>query len=468
MTTITNNRKQDLWQKDKDHFVHPWTHFASFKEHGSLIMEKGERSTVEDIDGKKYIDGIAGLWCVNIGYGRPEMGQVSMEQMNKLCYYSTFVADTTEPAAELSAKLAQLAPGNLNRVFYSLSGSCANDTSVRIVHHYNIARGKPEKKHIISRKDAYHGSTYIAMSLTGIAVDHVGWSIEDNWIHHISSPSLYRRPEGAEGLSDEEYVEFLAKEFEDKILEIGADKVAAFIAEPIMGAGGVITAPDGYHKRMWEVCQKYDMKYISDEVVTSFGRLGHMFASQDVFGVTPDIINTAKGLTSGYIPLAASIISDEIYEVVSNVPEDRLFTHGFTYSGHPVACAVALKNIEIIEEENICEYIQEVGPYLEKRVKELKDLPLVGDVRGSKFMLCIESVFDKETKELFPFETDIGGRVTKYCQEEGVLIRPIGHKNVLSPPLVLTVEEIDIIVDTVRASIEKVQQDLRDEGIWNG
>lgn len=461
-----NDLKEQIWQKDKDHFIHPWSEFESFNKHGSLVMESGQGSYVYDIDGNKYLDGIAGLWCVNIGYGRTELAEASKKQMEKLCYYSMFGHHATEPGAFLSAKLCQLAPDNINHVHYSLSGSVANDSAIRIVHHYFNRLGKPEKKHVISRKDAYHGSTYLAMSMTGIEEDHIDFTIEDKWVHHISAPNMYRRPAGAEDLNESEYCDFLVNEFEQKILKIGPEKVAVFIAEPIMGAGGVIVAPQGYHKKMWAVCQKYDIKYVADEVVTAFGRLGHMFASEAVFGIKPDIINIAKGLTSGYIPLGATLVSDEIYEGISQPRGGLVFTHGFTYSGHPVSCAVALENIRIMEDEGICDHIKKVGPYLEQRLKDLNGLDLIGDVRGSHFMICLESVQNKDTKALFPIDVNVGGRVSKYAQEAGVLVRPIGHKNVISPPLTLTVEQIDMLVDTVHDSILKVQDDLTKENIW--
>ncbi len=461
-----NDLKQQIWQKDKDHFIHPWSEFETFKQHGSLVMESGKGSFVYDIDGNAYLDGIAGLWCVNIGYGRTELAEASKKQMEKLCYYSMFGHHATEPGAFLSAQLCDLAPDHINHVHYALSGSAANDSAIRIIHHYFNRLGKPEKKHVISRKDAYHGSTYLAMSMTGIEEDHIDFTIEDKWVHHISAPNMYRRPEGTENLDDTAYCDFLVDEFEQKILDIGAEKVAAFIAEPIMGAGGVIVAPDGYHKKMWDMCQKYGVKYVSDEVVTAFGRLGHMFASETVFGIKPDIITIAKGVTSGYIPLGATMVSDEIYEVISQPRGGLVFTHGFTYSGHPVSCAVALENIRIIQDENMCGHIKQVGPYLENRLKQLKDLDLIGDVRGSHFMICLESVQNKHTKQLFPIAVNVGGRVSKYAQQDGVLVRPIGHKNVISPPLTFTREQIDKLVDTVHSSILKVQDDLSKENLW--
>jgi len=258
----------------------------------------------------------------------------------------------------------------------------------------------------------------------------------------------------------------LVDELEAKILELGPENVAAFFAEPILGAGGVIVPPPGYHRRTHDVCRRYGVLYVSDEVVTAFGRLGHMFASEPMFDLSPDVIVSAKGLTSGYVPLSASIYSDQIYEVISKPEPGRdWFNHGFTYSGHPVCCAAALKNIEIIERDRICEHVREVGPYFEKQLARLESMPLVGDVRGSHFMLCVENVANKQTKELLPEEVDVGKRISNHCEKRGLIVRPVGHLNVISPPLTLTRDEIDELVEILKASIEATADDLVREGI---
>jgi len=388
------------------------------------------------------------------------------DQAERMVYYSSFGAHTSIPAAELASKLAELAPSNLNKVFYGTGGSMSNDTNVRMVHFYFNRLGKPKKKQIITRHDGYHGSTYMAMSLTGVAFDHDGFDIiGTELIHRISAPNMYRRPEGS---SPEEYCDILVDEFRAKIEEIGPDNVAAFFAEPIIGAGGVLVPPPGYHKRMLEVCREYGMLYIADEVVTAFGRLGHFFASETVFDIVPDFITTAKGLTSAYSPLSASIFSDEIYDVIS-VPQSEggMFTHGFTYSGHPVSCAAALANIDIMEREDIPGHIRKVGPYFEKQLATLMDLPLIGDIRGSHFMMCLESVANRDTKELIDPSAKVGNRIADACEKRGLLVRPLGHLNVLSPPLVLTETQIDWMVDILRVSITEVMDDLTREGIWS-
>jgi putrescine aminotransferase len=456
--------RHDLWRKDHDHLIHPFTHFPSFKKDGTLIVAEGEGAYVTDIDGKRYLDGIAGIWCVNVGHGNREIADAIGEQARRLAFFNTFVDTTNPPAAELAAKLAELAPANLNRVFFDTGGSAANDTIVRTIHFYFNRLGKPSKKKLISRIDAYHGSSYLTMALSGKAEDHEGFDLPEDLVHYVSCPNSYRRETGS---TIEEFCDRLVAELEEKILELGPENVAAFFAEPIMGAGGVIVPPHGYHLRTQEVCRRHDVLYVSDEVVTGFGRLGHMLASEPAFGLQPDVIACAKGLSSGYVPLGASIFSDEIYDVISSDENQPWFNHGFTYSGHPVACAAALTNIEIIERDRICEHVVELGPYFEKRLASLENLPLVGDVRGSHFMLCVENVADKETREILPASADVGKRIAVHCERRGLIVRPVGHLNVISPPLILTRDQIDELVDILGRSIRATADDLVREGIWH-
>ena len=466
MTLRQEYDTQDLWKKDLDHYVHPWTDFSVFHEEGSLVVAEADGAYVFDSDGKRYIDGIGGLWCVNIGYGRDEMAQAIADQVRAIPYYSSFNHLTTPPSAELAAKLAEISPDNLNHVFYGTGGSQANDTAIRIIHYYFNRLGKPSKKKVISRVDAYHGSTYLTMTLTGVTADHVGFDLAPDLVSYVSCPNPYRKPDN---MSDEEFCDFLVDELEQEILTIGEDNVAAFIAEPIMGAGGVIVPPQGYHQRTFEVCRKYDVLYISDEVVTGFGRIGHLLSSEPVFGIKPDVITAAKGISSGYLPLSATMLSDEIYEVLSQPAEDgSLFTHGFTYSGHPVCCRAGLKNIEIIEREKICEHVRDVGPYFEQQLNTLRDLPIVGDVRGKCFMMCVENVKNPQTKELFDADIAIGDRIAAHCQKHGLIVRPIAHLNVLSPPLILTRNEVDDVVNILRTGIMAAMDDLVREGHWSG
>ena len=418
------------------------------------VIVEAEGAYVTDSEGNKLIDGIGGLWCVNVGHGRREIIDAITEQLKTLDFYSTFYNFTHPTAAALATKIANLAPGNLNRVYFSNSGSVANDTSIRILHHYNNRLGKTQKKKILSRIGAYHGSTHLAMAMTTPAYSD-GWDTEDNLVHHLMSPYSYRE---AGNMTDDEFLDVLAEDMITNIHNIGAENIAAFIAEPLMGAGGIIVAPDGYHHRMREITLENDIKYIADEVVTAFGRLGHMFSSKDKYGMQPDIINTAKGLTSGYQPLAATIISDEIYDVISE--PGAKFLHGMTYSGHPAAAAAALANIEILESEKIPQQVQTTGKYFENTLKGLSDMDIVGEVRGSHFMMGIEFVEDKETKLAFHDDKNVALRLQQQAQKRGLIARPLGNILILSPTLILTKKEIDNIGGILRESIEAVTKEL--------
>ena len=390
------------------------------------------------------------------------MAQAIAQQALKLSFSNTFTDCTNEPAAELAAKLAELAPGSLNHVAYSMSGSCANDTAIRLAHYYHSRRGEPERRVILSRHNSYHGSTYLGMTVgkrDGDRSPHFRYI--EGLVHHLAAPYAYRRPDG---MSEGEFTDHLLDELRGSIRDIGASNIAAFIAEPIQGAGGVVPPPAGYLPRIREVLARHGILFIADEVVTGFGRIGHWFASYDEFGIEPDILVTAKGLTSGYLPLGATIYSDRIHEVISAADPQAWFTHGFTYSGHPVCCAAALKNIEIMAEENLLGHARTVGDYFERRLKELASLPLVGDVRGRRFMMCVEYVADKSTRAPLPEAANISRRIAQRCEAKGLLVRPLGHLDIMSPPLILTREQCDVLVDTLRDAIAEVTHELRREG----
>lgn len=466
---IMSNPQYDakaLWQMDRDHVVHPYTNFSRQNNEGSQVIVAAEGAYIRDSAGNRLLDGIAGLWCVNIGHGRREMADAIHAQVMEMQYYNPFGHTTNVPAAKLAQKLAELTPGNLNHVFFVLGGSEANDAAIRIVHYYNNLRGKPKKKKIISRLDAYHGATYLVANLTGIQGTKIGFdNISGDLIHHVSAANMYRRPKGAEELSEEDYCSFLVNEFENRVLQLGPDNVAAFIAEPLMGAGGVLVAPAGYHRRMFDICKKYDMLYIADEVITGFGRLGEMFASESIYNYTPDILCIAKGLTSGYMPLGATILSDELYGVITNAQQDGAMALGYTYTAHASSCAAALKNLEIIERENLCAQVRETGPYLQQQARQLAELAIVGNVRGSHFMLGIELVADKAAMQSFDPGLGIASRVFKHCLARGLVVRPIGNVIVLSPPLILSKDECDTIISTVHSSIEAVTGEIQREGL---
>jgi adenosylmethionine-8-amino-7-oxononanoate aminotransferase len=383
------------------------------------------------------------------------MAEAISDQVLQMQYYNPFGHSTNEPAAELGAWLAANAPGELNHVYYTTGGSTANDAAIRLVHYYFTMRGDHRKKKIISRNDAYHGATYVAAELTGIHATKMSFDkVGETFINHVSAANMYAKPDH---MDEAAYCDHLVQEFEDRIHQLGPDNVAAFIAEPIMGAGGVLVAPQGYHRRMWEVCKRYGMLYVADEVVTAFGRLGHWFASDDVFDYQPDILVCAKGITSGYVPLGATLISDEIYEVISRPQcEGGVFSMGLTYFGHPLACRAALKNIEIIEREGLLAHVRDVSGYFQDTLRGLSDLDGVGDVRGEGLMLAVDLVADKTTKEPFPVTTHAGAKVFKACVEQGLIVRPVGDRIVLSPPLPLERSHVDEIAATLRHGIEQL------------
>ena len=443
-----------------DHLVHSFANLDGLKQDGArTVITEADGAYVYDADGNRMLDGIGGMFCVNVGHGRHEIIDAVAEQMRKLDYYSTFYNLTHPAGARLAHKVTSLAPGSLNHVYFANSGSVANDSAVRIIHHYFNRKGEPSRRRILSRIGAYHGSTHLAVAMTTPAYRQ-GWNSADELVHFLSSPYPYRRPDG---MTVEEFLDFLIQEMVDAVEDIGAENIAGFIAEPIMGAGGVIVPPDGYHRRTREVCSKYGIIYISDEVVTAFGRLGQFFSSEDVYGIVPDIITSAKGLTSGYQPLSATILSEEIYDVIS--APGAMFLHGMTYSSHPAACAAALANIAIMENEDLCGHVRTHGPMFEAALHRLEDLDAVGEVRGSHFMQGIEFVRDRATREVFGEEADIGGRVSRHAQKRGLIVRPMGHMAVMSPPLIIGEREIGIIEETLRESIQAALDDLAGEGL---
>lgn len=448
--------------RDRRHLMHPFADLHHMAQSERTVIARAKGNYVWDESGRRFLDGLGGMWCSNIGHGREEMAEVIAEQVRTLDYYSPF-DDLCNPAmADLGAKLASCAPGDLNRVIFSTCGSTAADSAIRIVHHYWHRLGQPQRQHILTRHHAYHGSTYVTASLSDPGYSD-GWLREEGFIHHLQAPYSYRN---GRGMTEAEFCDALIEEMRSTIEAIGPERVACFIGEPIQGSGGVIVPPAGYHKRSLELCHSYGILYISDEVVTAFGRLGHMIASEARFGITPDIITCAKGLTSGYVPLAATILSDRIHEVLS--APGAYFNNGFTYSGHPVACRAALKNIEIIEREKLCDRVTRLGPLLGEVLEPLRALPLVGDVRGSHFMMCVEYVQDKEERRLFDAHARIGKRIWRNCQKRDLLVRPLAHLNVFSPPLTLEEDEIRFIGRVMHDAVLDTADELTREGVRFG
>lgn len=459
-TPILRNAR-DLWELDHAHALHPWANFGPFEERGSLVITRGEGARLWDAEGREYLDAVGGMWCTNLGLGRQDMAEAIGDQAMKLAYANYFVDTTNEPAALLAGRLAALAPGDLNRVYFTTGGSTAVDTAVRMVSYYHHARGNPNKTGIVAREQSYHGSTFLCQSVgkrRGDRIDEFRYQSEGIW--HLSCPDPYRRPAHQ---TEAQLCDDLVAEFESLIAREGAGRIGGFIAEPIQASGGVILPPEGYLRRMSEVCRRHDILFIADEVVTAFGRVGHWFASDGVYGIQPDMICLAKGLTSGYQPLGALIFSDRIWQAMAE-DKSRWFTCGFTYSGHPVACRAGLKTIEIMEDEDILARVRRIGPYFQSRLRALADLPLVGNVRGLGLMACVENVADKLTKAPLPEAANESRRISDVAESLGLMVRPIGHLNVMSPPLVIGEGQVDFIVETLERAIRRVTDDLVREG----
>ena len=451
-------------QREDNHWLHPWEDMHKVGRNRRTVISRSEGVYLYDTEGNRLLDGPAGMWCVNIGHGREEMAQAVAAQIRQMPYISPW-SISNPPAAELSARLASMTPGDLNHVFYTTGGSTAVDSALRFVMFYNNVLGRPLKKHIISRQGAYHGSTYLSASCSGKPRDRTSMDFEQERVHLLPAPDPYRRPKG---MSVEAFCDAKVKDLEDKILELGAERVAAFIAEPILASGGVLVPPPGYQRRCLEVCRRHDVLYISDEVVTAFGRLGHWFASEAVFDIVPDIIISAKGITSGYVPLGALFVSDRLIAQLDAEQMSAVFSNGFTYSGHPVACAAALANIEVIEREGLLEHVLEVGPYFQQRLHELDEIPIVGEVRGEGLMACVECVISKESHDPLVLDYEIGNRIDRHCQALGLLVRPLINMCVMSPPLIITRTQIDEMVDKLREGIELAMAEVRSEGLWQG
>ncbi|RED49926.1 aspartate aminotransferase family protein [Aestuariispira insulae] len=457
MTNILKNYdKAELKRLDNAHHMHPFTDHKGLEgEGGSRMIVRADGCYLYDIDGEKILDGMSGLWCTNVGYGRKELTEVAAEQMNELPYYNTFFKTSTPAAALLAAKVASLLPDDMNHVFFSGSGSEANDTNLRMARHFWQLEGKPNKKIIISRNNAYHGSTIAGASLGGMSAMHKQAGLEISGIEHVQQPYWFK--EGV-GMDEDEFGLVAAKAVEDKILEVGADNVAAFIGEPVQGAGGVIIPPKTYWAEINRICEQYDILLICDEVICGFGRTGNWFGHQTL-GIKPDIVTMAKGLSSGYLPISASGVGDRVYNTLYKKGGE--FYHGYTYSGHPVAAAVALRNIEIIEREGLVEKVRnETGPYLAQQLATLNDHPIVGQTRTLGLLGAIEITNDKAAHTRFEPE----GRAGTICRDNffarNVVMRACGDVMVCAPPLIIDKAEIDHLVATARECLDATAKEL--------
>jgi adenosylmethionine-8-amino-7-oxononanoate aminotransferase len=454
----------DAIELGKRHLIQPWPYAGSVGTEARALIGEGDGIYIIDHTGKRLIDGPAGMWCVNVGHRREELAKAMYDQAMALSYNTPWYT-MNAPSAELAERIAGHAPGDLSHVFYTTGGSSAVETALRFMQFHNNVRGRPEKKLILSRGGAYHGSTYLSASLNGRPRDRDWMDGADELVIKLSSPDAFRRPPG---MSLAAFTDFLVDEFRDTVARIGADRIGAFVGELVQASGGVVVPPAGYLKRIREICRDNDILFVADEVVTAFGRLGHVFASGDVFDIDPDMITFAKGVTSGYFPLGGVVISERLLEELrrSNHP-DALFGHGLTYSSHPVGCAVALKNLDLLEED-VLAHAKEVAPYFQARLKTLEELPLVGEVRGMGLMGCVECVADRESKDPLQLDKDVGKRIDAHCHELGLLVRPLINMCVMSPPLIITREQVDDMVAILREGISRTMDDLRKEGAWRG
>ena len=434
------------WQAmDSAHHMAPFTDYGDLRQKGARIITHAEGHYIYDSDGNRILDGMAGLWCVNVGYGRPELVEAAATQMAKLPYYNNFFRTSNQPVAELSAKLAEITPDGLSNVFYANSGSEANDTIIRMVRHYWALEGKPEKRVIISREFGYHGSTIMSASLGGLKGMHDQAANEPGFAH-------IRPPYGFLHQGNQDEAEFAANAaswLEDKIIEIGASNVAAFVAEPIQGAGGVIVPPAGYFKHIQEICRRHDILFVADEVITGFGRTGQWFASQTM-ELEPDMMALAKGLTSGYVPMSAVMVGDRVANKL--VADGGEFYHGFIYSGHPVAAAVALANLELIEREDMLTRVREdTGPYLAEALAPLAEHRIVGEIRTFGVLAAIELVKSKDGPEMFEDTGATGVICRDHAINRGLMMRAVRDAMILSPALTYSRADID---ETVRIAAQ--------------
>jgi L-2,4-diaminobutyrate transaminase len=446
---------------DREFVFHPFTHLREHAEHGPLTMVSGTGSTLVDTRGQSYLDAMAGLWCVNIGYGNAEMAEALERQARKLAYYHSFASMGNEPVAQLAQRLIGLAPGAMSKVFFGNSGSDANDTQVKLVWYYNNVLGRPAKKKIISRDRGYHGVTVMSGSLCGLPGMHAGFDLPLPMVHFVRAP--HRLWEQRPGSTEAEFARDLADELEQLILREGPDTVAAFIAEPVQAAGGVIVPPETYFPAIQEVLRRHDVLLIADEVVCGFGRTGNNFGSE-TFGVTPDLMTLAKGVTSAYIPLSACLVSEPVWEVIAGgSAKYGVFSHGYTYSAHPLAAAAALTNLDIIERDGLVAQAKRRGEHLHARLHaEFDGHPLVGEVRGYGLLGAVEFVAKTAPPAKFDPVGQVSGPVVARMRQHGVISRALPNSDTIafSPPFVVTEAELDTMVAVARQSLDEVAADL--------
>jgi 4-aminobutyrate---pyruvate transaminase len=456
----------NLAVRDIETLVHPYTNLATVRETGPLVIERGKGVFVYDVNGKPYIEGMAGLWCTSLGHGNEELVEAAAAQMRKLSFAHLFNAKSHDPAIELAERLKEMAPAPTSKVLFCNSGSEANDTQIKLVWYMNNALGRPRKKKIISRLKAYHGVTVASASLTGLPANQRDFDLPIAGILHAQCPHHYRFAEPGE--SEEAFAGRLAAELEALILREGPDTVAAFIAEPVMGAGGVLVPPKTYFAKIGEVCHAHDVYMIADEVICGFGRLGAAFGSP-ALGFRPDSVSLAKALTSGYAPMAAVTVPEPMYQAL--LDESRkigTFGHGFTYTGHPVAAAVALKTLEIYARDRIFEQVAHKAPQFQARLAALAAHPLVGEARGLGLIGAVELVADKAEKRAFDPQAAVAARAVGFAEEEGLIVRYlVGDTVSICPPLIITREEIDELFARLGRALDRTLDWARREQLMH-
>lgn len=456
----TTTRTTQEWQRaDAAHFLHPFTDFQSLARKGSRIITRAEGIYLHDSEGHKILDAMSGLWCVNVGYGRQELIDAATRQLQELPFYNAFFQTATPPAIELAELLAEVTPPQFKHVFFSGSGSEGNDTVVRMVRRYWDLLGQPQRDVIISRKNAYHGSTMAGASLGGMGGMHAQGGLPIPGIVHMEQPYWH---ELGRSMSRDAFGLLAAGWLEAKILEVGADKVAAFIGEPVQGAGGVIVPPETYWPEIQRICDKYGVLLVSDEVICGFGRTGQWFGCER-FGTRPDLMTFAKGVTSGYIPLGGVMVGDRVANVL--IERGGEFNHGYTYSGHPVACAVAVANIRLIQREGLVERVRDdTGPYLAECFDALRDHPLVGEVQTCGLMGAVLLVKDKASGAPFPEALELGMVCRGHCFGNGLVMRAVGDRMIIAPPLVMTRAQIDDMLVLIRRALDLTLADAQRNG----
>ncbi len=450
---ITIARGNSNASRDIASVLHPYTHLRKNANEGPLVITEGKGIYVKDDAGKEYIEGLAGLWCVSLGYGEERLVEAAAKQMRKLPYYHIFSQKSHDVVIELAERLLAMMPVKMSKVFFNNSGSEANDTVVKFVWYYNNALNRPRKKKIISRVKGYHGVTVAAASLTGLPNNHLDFDLPIANIRHADCPHFYRY--GKPGESEEDFATRMAESLDALIQREGPDTVAAFIAEPIMGAGGVLLPPKTYFDKVQAVLKKHDVLMVADEVICGFGRTGNMFGSQ-TYGIKPDILVVAKQLSSAYLPISATIISEPLYQsFLTQSDKIGVFGHGYTYSGHPVCAAVAVETLKIYEERNILDHVRKVAPRLQEGLRKFEGHPLVGEVRGIGLIGALEMVQDKKTKQPFDPKAGIGAFFAKSAQEHGLIIRNLGDSIGVCPPLVITESEIDELLKRLGKALDE-------------